>query len=335
MNHPILQLSLSQIRGFLREPGILFWAFGFPLAMAWVLGIAFDRAEEQPSRVAWTLEQVWTPQPQEKLEILRMSGEEAVVQWKRGRVSAVVRPGETRGSRVIEYDPRNQESLLARTRLERSLNAGPKPLEVKIMSAPGSRYIDFLIPGLIALGIMNSCMWGTGWLMIELRIKKLLRTMIAASMRRIDYLLSFVLTRFLANFLETAVLFVFAGLYFGFSNAGSWAAFALLWASGIAAFSGIAVLAGSRASNTQVANGILNAVTLPFMIVSGIFFSYQNFPEWTHGFLSMLPLTLLADHLRYVLLEGAGIASILPACAGLWACGAVCFAAGMRIYRWY
>lgn len=329
----ILQLSLAQIRGFLREPAILFWAFGFPLAIAWVLGIAFDKTAESKSRIAWTQQRVWNAPENSGLEIVPMTKEEAIVQWKRGRVQAIV--SRNQNVDLIEYDPRNQESLLARVRLERSLNPGPKPARVEILSAPGSRYVDFLVPGLIGLGIMNSCLWGTGWLMIELRIKKLLRTMIAASMSRVHYLLSFMVTRFLANAMETIVLLGFTFLYFGFRNAGSWAAAAALWASGIAAFSGIGVLAGSRTANTQVANGILNAITLPLMIFSGVFFSYQNFPEWTHGILSQLPLALLADHLRAVFLEGAGIVSVLPACAVLTGTGFVTFLLGMRFYRWY
>jgi ABC-2 type transport system permease protein len=333
MNHPILNLSLAQIRGFLREPGILFWAFGFPLAMAWVLGIAFDKTGESSSRIAWTDQRAWQAPQNAGLDVVRMTQEEAVLQWKRGKVQAIV-SGDA-NSRVIQYDPRNQESLLARVRLERTLNPGPKPARVEIISAPGSRYVDFLVPGLLGLGIMNSCLWGTGWLMIELRIKKLLRTMIAASMSRVHYLLSFMVTRFLANAMESAVLLGFASFYFGFRNAGSWPAVLALWASGIAAFSGIGVLAGSRTSNTQVANGILNAITLPLMILSGVFFSYQNFPEWTHGILSQLPLALLSDHLRAVFLEGAGMVSVLPACAVLVGTGIVTFLAGMRIYRWY
>lgn len=333
MKHPILQLSLSQIRGFIREPGILFWAFGFPLAMTWVLGIAFDRNAESTSRIAWTESRAWQAPANSGLEVLRMTKEEAVLQWKRGKVHAIV--SSDRAVHVIEYDPRNQESLLARTRLERTLNAGPKPARVEILSAPGSRYVDFLVPGLVALGIMNSCLWGTGWLMIELRIKKLLRTMIAASMNRVHYLMSFVLTRFLANALESGVLLAFAYFYFGFRNTGSWAALGLLWASGIVAFSGVGVLAASRTANTQVANGILNALTLPLMILSGVFFSYQNFPDWTHGILSQLPLALLADHLRAVFLEGATVISVLPACAVLLGTGAVTFLLGLRFYRWY
>lgn len=333
MKHPALQLSLAQIRGFIREPGILFWAFGFPLAMTWVLGIAFDRNAESTSRIAWTQSRIWKAPENSGLEILRMTKEEAIVQWKRGKVHAIVSTHKTID--VIEYDPKNQESLLARTRLERSLNAGPKPARIEILSAPGSRYVDFLVPGLVALGIMNSCLWGTGWLMIELRIKKLLRTMIAASMNRVHYLLSFVLTRFLANGLESLVLLTFAFFYFGFRNTGSWLALAMLWASGIVAFSGVAVLAASRTANTQIANGILNAISLPLMILSGVFFSYQNFPDWTHGILSQLPLALLADNMRAVFLEGAGVASVVPACIVLLATGVVTFLSGLRLYRWY
>ncbi len=333
---PILQLSLSQLRGFIREPGILFWAFAFPVLIAWILGAAFDRRGEGPVSISLVSASERTAALLKADPLLRVkdeSPENALLSLKRGESQIIVE--ESAGRSIVRVDPANQEAVLARYRVERALSKNVIPVQIEKITARGSRYVDFLIPGLVALGIMNSCMWGIGWLMIEFRMKKLLRAMIAAGMSRVDYLASFFVTRLIANAFETGLLLLFAWLYFGIRLEGSAAAFIAVWISGLAAFTGIAILSATRAASSQVGNGILNAVTLPLMILSGVFFSYHNFPEVVVPFIRYLPLTLLADHLRAVFVEGAGFSQVIVPCVILWATGIAGFLGGLRLYRWY
>jgi ABC-type multidrug transport system permease subunit len=182
---------------------------------------------------------------------------------------------------------------------------------------------------------MNSCIWGIGWSLIETRMKKLLRRMVATPMRKSVFLSSHIATRIVLGGFETLLLFVFARLYFETEITGSVAAFLVVFLAGIFAFSGIAILIASRTSKTEVANGLVNAVTLPMMILSGIFFNYHNFPDWVIPVIQALPLTLLADSIRAVFIEAAGFADILKPVAILCLTGLVTFAAGLRVFRWY
>jgi len=115
---------------------------------------------------------------------------------------------------------------------------------------------------------------------------------------------------------------------------GSVATFLLCAASSVAAFAGIAFLAASRAEQSQAAYGIINALTIPMTICSGVFFAWTRFPHWLHPVVGALPLTLAVDALRAVSSEGAGLVQVLPRIAGLWAWGLVCGALGLRWFRW-
>ncbi|MBL8021092.1 MAG: ABC transporter permease [Leptospirales bacterium] len=338
MNHPIIQLVVAQLRGMLREPGIIFWAFAFPIVMAWILGIAFDGRGETKPTVALILAgqpgvHARKLQSSTQIQFRVLDREGAMRALKKGEIQVIV--SEVAGKIKIEFDPANQEAATIHLKVERELSERKADIQIERLSAPGSRYIDFLLPGLLGMGVMNACMWGTGWVMIEFRIKKLLRAMVAASMNKVHFLLSFFIARVLANVVESGLLILFAYFYFGSQLQGSWLALVVAMFSGIVAFSGIAVLAASRANNTQIANGVLNAVTLPSMILSGVFFNYHNFPEWVVPFVQKLPLTLIADSVRSVFIEGAGVPDILLPSAILCAMGIVFGALGLRAYRWY
>jgi ABC-type multidrug transport system permease subunit len=239
---------------------------------------------------------------------------------------------------VYRYDPQNPDAVNTYLMIEREINRNGEPMvrsSVAPVTSKGNRYIDFLIPGLIAMGIMNSCLWGISWNLIEFRMKKLLRRMVATPMRKRDFLLSNLITRTLIGAFETIVLLLFAFLYFSISLEGSILAFVLVYFAGIMAFAGIAIVVSSRTANSQIGNGLINAVSLPMMILSGIFFSYHNFPDWCIPFIKYVPLTLLADSIRGIFIEGAGLSDIIIPAVVLAATGVVTFFTGLKMYKWY
>ncbi len=152
-----------------------------------------------------------------------------------------------------------------------------------------------------AISIINACLWGIGWNLIELRIKKLLRRMVATPLKKSVFLLSHGLNRMFISAAELLLLYVFAHFYFDITIQGSLLALSLIFLSGYSAFAGIAVLISSRAENTQSGNGLINSVTLPMFILSGIFFSYHNFPNWIIPYVEVLPLTILTNSLESTL----------------------------------
>jgi len=288
MFNPLYHLVFMQIRIFFREPGILFWAIGFPVAMATVLGVAFSSKSDAKRKIAVVSDhkenvvKIFQDQVKDRygygeFQLVFLDDTEAEKELKKGK--ALFKLKEQNGSFELYLDPSNQESLSAALEVKDSFH---NKSEAKILplKVPGTRYIDFLIPGLIAMGIMNSTIWGDAWSIMELRMKKLLRRMSASPMPRYQFLLSFFFSRIFISFIETFILAMFGYYVFHLPFEGSFINFSIIFLTGIYVFTGIAVFAASRAANAQVGNGIINAFTMPMMILSGIFFSYHHFPDW-------------------------------------------------------
>jgi ABC-2 type transport system permease protein len=340
---PLWQLTLARLRMFFREPSAVFWTFGFPIALSIALGVAFRNKPPEPVVVG-----VWSGPDAAGapriLEALRAKKEIDVRQYygpstrdlSTGKIALFVRPGE----RVeYDYDPTRPESRLAREVVDSVLQrasgrADVVPTADHAVAAPGSRYIDFLIPGLIGMNIMSGSMWGIGYVVVEMRTRKLLKRLMATPMSRAQFLWSFVLMRAAFFFLELPLLLLFGWFAFGVGVAGSLALVVAMSLLGALAFAGLGLLVAARAQNTQTVSGLINLVMLPMFIGSGVFFSTARFPEVFQPFLRALPLTALNDSLRAVMIEGAGPRAVAGAAALLAAVGAVSFALALRLFRW-
>jgi len=266
-----------------------------------------------------------------------MSEAEAVLSLKRGQISLWVE-GSPGTNLSYRFDPDNADARLTYLLLEtafREKKSSELKAEIRPLTMVGIRYVDFLIPGLMAMSIMNACLWGIGWNLIELRIKKLLRRIVATPLRKSIFLFSHGLNRMILSAAEMLLLYVFAYFYFDIRIQGSLLALALVFFSGYCAFAGISILISSRVQNTQSGNGMINIVTMPMFILSGIFFSYHNFPDWLIPYVEVLPLTMLTNSLRGIITEGIGLAQVIQPSLGLFGIGAVCFALGLKFFRWH
>jgi ABC-type multidrug transport system permease subunit len=265
--------------------------------------------------------------------------EEARTLLKRGNLNVIME--EAAGRIQYHFDPLNTDAQLTylklsamftdnRAEIPASRDEGIRPLALN-----GTRYIDFLIPGLIAMNIMMSCMWGMSYGTIEKRSRKLLRRMVATPMRKSHYLASLMAVRILMNFIEGVLLVVFAWLMFDVSIQGSIVAVLAIFIAGNIAFGGIAMFTSSRTASTEAGNGLINAIVMPMMVLSGIFFSYHNFPDWSIPLIRILPLTMLTDGIRSVFIEGAGISGIALPTGILTAIGIFFFSIGLKIFKWH
>jgi len=267
-----------------------------------------------------------------------MNWNKALVLLKRGNLNLVL--DEDKGKPVYHFDPVNPEAQLAYLKLTRVFGMkahepGKENQEIKPLMVQGTRYIDFLVPGLIAMGIMMSCMWGISYGIIEKRNRKLLRRMIATPIKKSYFLVSLITVRFVMNLTEGGLLFLFSWMAFGISIQGSIMALLALFIAGNIAFAGLSILISCHTSNTEIGNGLINLVVMPMMVLSGIFFSYHNFPEWSIPFIRKLPLTMMADGLRSVFIEGAGMMDVAMPVLVMTMTGIICFSVGLKIFKWH
>jgi ABC-2 type transport system permease protein len=202
------------------------------------------------------------------------------------------------------------------------------------VTEPGSRYIDFLIPGLVGLGLMSSGLWGIGFSLAEMRTKKLIKRLTATPMRRSDFLLSFLLVRAVLLPIELVPLLGFSRLVFDVGVRGSVFTLALTALVGGLTFAVMGLLLACRAENPQIVSGLINVVSFPMYLCSGVFFSASRFPDGIQPFIGFLPLTALNDALRAVMIDGASLADVkgkIGLCA-VW--GIVSFVLAVRFFKW-
>jgi len=368
-------LTSALFREIIREPGVLFWGILFPILMSLGLGIAFTKKPDVLRKVAVissaersgndrdtgiirsflydnceknipTEEETYRWKYVIKDEKLgnsiflfyEMNWDEALKFLKRGTINILLlEQGETA---EYHFDPMNPDAQLTYLKLSGIIGKGEiktvkSNSEIKPLTLTGTRYIDFLVPGLITMGVMMSCMWGISYGLIEKRSKKLLRRLVATPMKKSHFLIALITVRITMNFIESLVLFVFALFAFKMTIQGDISALILIFIAGNFAFAGIAVFVSSNTSNTEVGNGLINFVVFPMMVLSGIFFSYQNFPDWSIPVIKMLPLTMLTDGIRSIFNEGAGYHDVTIPILILTATGVIFFSAGLKIFKWH
>jgi ABC-type multidrug transport system permease subunit len=338
-NHPLWQLTLVRFREFLREPEALFWVFGFPLLLAAGLGLAFRNTPAEVLSIGvvgadrGAFEQTQTlavdpfATPEEGLRALR-----------EGRIALLVeRPAD--GSVVYHYDDTNPEGRDARLRADLAVqgSAGrqdPVAAEDELMRETGSRYIDFLVPGLLGMNLMGGSIWSMGFAIVDARRRKLMKRLVATPMPRHYFLLSFLISRLAMLVVEVGAFLGLAVLVFGVPIRGSLVLVAGICVLGSLAFGAIGLLLSSRARTVEAASGLMNLTMLPMWILSGVFFSSQRFPDAVQPVIAALPLTALNDALRATMLQGATMAQIVPQAAVLAAWLLVCFPVALKLFRW-
>lgn len=365
------QLIAALFREIIREPGVLFWGIIFPILMSLGLGLAFTKKGETTRKVAIITDtrvnenRVLTSFLDQRCEknssddksswqyrfmiadeklgnsvflFYNMKWDDAIKLLKRGTMNVLI--AADTDSVQYHFDPMNSDAELTYLKLSGVIERGELPetenkSEIKPLTTTGTRYIDFLVPGLMTMGVMMSCMWGISYGIIEKRSKKLLRRLVATPMKKSHFLIALIAVRIVMNFIESLALLVFALIAFHMRIQGDIPSLILVYIAGNIAFAGIAVFVSSHTSNTEVGNGLINFVVMPMMVLSGIFFSYQNFPEWSQGVIRALPLTMMTDSFRSIFNEGSGIKDVFLPIVILVSTGVAFFGAGLKIFKWH
>lgn len=338
---PLVELTLARVHEFLREPEAIFWVFVFPILMAFALGIAFRSRGDDPVFIgvrdgpgAAGVVQAFEGAPGVRSQVIAPADIDRAL--RDGVVQLVVVPGTPPAYR---YDPSRAESRLARLMADNVLQQAAGRTNVFTAGAQevmtqGSRYIDWLIPGLLGMNIMSTGIWSIGFSIVQARTRQLLKRLVASPMKRSHYLIAQMLGRLIFLAFEVSALLVFGWYAFGVGIQGSLWLLAALSLLGAVSFAGIGLLVASRARTVEAVSGLINIVMLPMWILSGVFFSSRNFPDSMQPYIRLLPLTALNDALRAVMIEGASVSAVVSEITVLTVWGGASFALALRLFRW-
>jgi ABC-2 type transport system permease protein len=339
-------LLAARMKELKREPEVIFWVFGFPILLALGLGIAFRNKPADVTSIAI----VSGPGASEILTLLErvpqhasirtrvLDAAQAELGFRLGKYDLVVQPQDGGGVQY-RYDPARPESVLSRAEVDAALQTAagrkdPLPASAITSTEPGARYIDFLIPGLLGMNLMNAAMWGIGFALVDMRQRKLLKRFVGTPMRRSDFLLALTSSRLVLMIIEVGLLLGFGVLVFHMRVLGSLLSILLIAAVGALSFGGLGLLTASRAQKIESVSGLINLVMMPMWIFSGVFFSYERFPAMVQPFIKALPLTALNDALRDTILQGSSLASQIGHIAVMAVWGGVSFLLAVRWFRW-
>jgi ABC-2 type transport system permease protein len=339
-------LLMARMLELKREPEVVFWVFVFPLLLALGLGIAFRNKPGDAVSVAIVsgadsqrAQDLLAKAPQHDLfKVQVLDAENARKGFRLGKFDVVIE-SDGKGGFDYRYDPARPESVLGKTETNEALQtaAGRKDAVATTTvtsSEPGSRYIDFLIPGLLGMNLMNSGMWGIGFALVDMRQRKLLKRFVGTPMRRGDFLMALASSRLILMIIEVGLLLVFGVLFFHMRVLGSIGSISLIAAIGSLTFGGVGLLTASRAQKIESVSGLINLVMMPMWIFSGVFFSYERFPNVIHPLIKALPLTALNDALRATILEGTPLLHQWPRLLVMAVWGGVSFALALKWFRW-
>ncbi len=342
--HALGQLIVSRVREFIREPHAIFWVYGFPIILAIGLGLAFSNSETKPPPVDVASD---SPLPERAREIAaqlekadfdvkRVPAEQCMARLNRGKTSLYV----VVHADHLEYvfDKARAEGVQARYWIEavtsRPYTKGKLDSVETAVNRPGTRYIDFLLPGLIGMNLMGGGLFGVGFVLVDMRVRKLFKRMMATPMRHSDFLLSLIISRLLFLAPEMGSLLLLGGWWFGVPIHGSVAVVLLTIFLGASAFAGIGLLLGCRTEKTETMSGLSNLVMLPQYLLSGIFFSPERFPDFMQPIIQALPLTQLNEALREVMLRGLTFMEVAWRLGILTAWTVVTFGLALRWFKW-
>jgi len=344
----LAQLIGCHVKAYLREPEAVFWTYGFPILMVLGLGLAFRNPAQVEYRFAFVESEpalelsrqipTGTDSDGESFRFDLVARAEGLEQLRRNRIAILVEVT-AESSLVYHFDDANPDSRTARLAVDNLLQSllgrrDAATVREERVDTPGSRYVDFLVPGLIGMNLMGGGIWGVGFVLVDMRVKKLLKRLIGTPMPRYQLLLSLVGSRGIFFLPEGFVLVVAAYLIFQVPILGSVFSLAVMMLVGALCFTGLGLLIASRARRLEVVSGLMNVVMLPMWLCSGIFFSAERFPDWMQPAVQILPLTQLINALRAIMLDGASLQQQLLPLAVLAAWGGISFLLAFFWFRW-
>jgi ABC-type multidrug transport system permease subunit len=340
----LFELTRVRFLEFLREPEAVFWTFLFPVLLTSGLGVAFRSRPAEVVRVGVVssgpdAERVRAAVASDSLlDVALLDDSAAALALRMGTVALVVRPTSP-ASVEYRFDDARPESRNARLLVDRALQraaGGVNPVATveQHVSEKGSRYVDFVLPGLLAMNLMGSGIWGIGFSIVDARRRKLLKRLAATPMRRSHYLFSYVAMRLGLMVIEVSVIAAFGRFVFGVPMRGPLAVFLVVTLMGTLAFGALGLLIASRARTVEAASGMMNLVMVPMWVASGVFFAASRFPDVVQPFVQALPLTAVVDALRLNMLQGGGLAAVAGELAILSGWLVLAFFLALRLFRW-
>lgn len=344
LSRSLKEQIICRWREFRREPSAFFWVVFMPVLWMVVLGFALSDPKPETYGIGVVSSGKHKPNLVEILskssQIRLKAGDDATLKplLQRGDITLIV--AAMPNGIQFTLDPANPEAIRAKDFTNGIIQtyAGRKdPLDamIKPITAKGTRYVDFLIPGLLGLSIMTSSLFGVGMTIVSNRKENLLKRYLTTPMKPYEYIVSHLVGRMNILVAEFIAVMLAGFIIFDFNVFGNYLAYIAVSVLGASAFTAVALLCASRTKSIPMISGLTNLISLPMIMLSGVFFSKNNFPDWLQTVTGYLPLTALNDALRKIALEGQTIQQLSFEMLVLITYTVICGFIAHRAFKWY
>lgn len=348
-------MIVANLKMTVRNRSALFWLLAFPVLFIVLFGYLFDSGSfgvdigvvnvDMSPRTVQVVDQM------ESVDgfTVNAGGREAeLAALKQGDRDIVVifGPGEQSGqiSAQIYYDQSNpQTSQVAVSAIQQffsqanqTITQAPQPIvsTVQGVNTEQTRYIDFLVPGILAMSIMNNGLMGLSSAFVTYRERGILRRIKVTPFPLWSFILARILTQVVVAVVQSALLLLVGKLLFDLSFSGDYLSLVAMIALGSMAFLAIGFLISGVARNTEVADSVSNAIAFPMLFLSGVFFPIDSAPDWMRPIIMAMPLTYFADGLRDIMIHGSTFFAVWSDALVLLATALIALVLAVRFFRW-
>ncbi len=218
--------------------------------------------------------------------------------------------------------------------LEQLLQGSSTGLEKQTVIGDPIRYVDWLIPGVLGMNIMFSSLFGIGYVIVRYRKNGVLKRLKATPLTAFEFLSAQVASRLWMILVVTVLVYAGTDFFIGFRMYGNYLTLLLILVVGTLSMISLGLIIAARMANEEAANGLLNLISWPMMMLSGVWFSLEGSPQWVHYLAQLLPLTHLIGAARSVMIDGASLMDVTNQLAILAGMTVVFITIGAKTFRW-
>ncbi|WP_420428343.1 ABC transporter permease [Algiphilus sp.] len=319
---------------FLRDRSALSWNLLFPIVLVGGFAMIFSGEPEPLFRVAVMGEP--TPATAGFLETPGVATEQVQAQD-----TAIQRVSRQRIDMLLDVEaqpvrywinPNAQSGALLEHLLRATLTAEP-PQRVVVAGDP-IRYVDWVLPGILAMNVMFSSLWGVGYGIVRYRKNGYLKRLNATPLTALEFICAQLVSRLGLVLLMTSIMFLGCQWLIGFRMAGSALDLLVVAVLGSVVMIALGLIIAARVTSEELASGMLNIFSWPMLVLSGVFYSIDEAPQWLQGLAQWLPLTHILDAARAIMLDGAGLWELRGALLTLAAMSIALLVLGASLFKW-
>lgn len=334
----ILAIFHARNREFYRDKAGLGWNIVMPFVM--VFGFAFIFGDEPDDLFKIG---VLTPDGELPAEISPFLAvrhvsfiplgdlEAAIAKVERHQIDLLLDP---EGGQRYWINRHSAKGYLAERLMQSAYTDADALPQRQTVSGRALRYVDWVLPGILAMNIMFSSLWGVGWVIVRYRKNGVLRRLQATPLSALEFLTAQVFSRLTVVLAASVAVFVGADIFLDFVMRGSHIALLLVYLAGALCLISMGLIVAARLRTEELADGVLNIISWPMLLLSGVWFSMEGASPAAQAMSRFLPLTYMVEAARRVMVDGAGLVQVLPEIALLLVMSLVLLTLAARLFRW-